>query len=74
MKILDNNYYYLTYRFKSKNGDIWRLSGTRNGDTHYAKNAIDTFINIRTREFQDIERIKVYEFQESGRIVGIENI
>ena len=68
MKILDNNYYYLTDRFKSKNGDIWRLSGTRTGETHYAKNAIDTFINIRTREFQDIERINVYEFQESGRI------
>lgn len=74
MKILDNNYYYLTDRFKSKNGDIWRLSGTRTGETHHAHAAIDTFLNLRTREFQDIERIKVYEFQESGRIVGIENI
>ena len=74
MKILDNNYYYLTDCFKSKNGDIWMLSGTRNGDTYLAKNAIDTFLNLCTREFQDIERIKVYEFQESGRIVGIENI
>ena len=74
MKILDKEYYYLTDRFKSKNGDIWRLSGTRTGETHYAHAAIDTFINLCTREFQDIERIKVYEFQESGRIVGIENI
>ncbi len=74
MKILDNNYYYLTDRFKANNGDIWRLSGTRTSESHHAKNAIDTFLNLRTREFQDIERIKVYEFQESGRIVGIENI
>lgn len=70
MKILDNNYYYLTDRFKSKNGDIWKLSGTRTGDTYKASNAIDTFINLRTREFQDIERIRLYEFQESGRIHG----
>ena len=64
--------YYLTDRFKSSNGDIWRLSSTSTGETHHAHAAIDTFINLRTREFQEIVRSKVYEFQESGRIVGVQ--
>lgn len=71
MKILDNNYYYLTDRFKSKNGDIWKLTGTESKN-YYAKNAIDTFVNMRTRQYYDIERIELYALQEKGRVVGVD--
>lgn len=66
MKILDQNYYYLTNTFKGENG-VWRLSGTQS-TTHYAKNAIDTFKNIKTGEFIEVERCKVMDMQTKGLI------
>lgn len=68
MKVLNQDYYYLTNTFQGEN-DTWKLIGT-DGTARYAKNAIDTFTNGKG-EYIEVERCKVMEMQNKGLIEGL---
>lgn len=64
--IIDNTYTYIRTTFTGSNG-TWTLVGT-DGTAYLAKDAIDTFRNIKTGEYKEVVRCKVKEMQDNGII------